>query len=95
MMPIDRSEYELPAAYPARFDEMSDAELEFRGWSRTDLIARWEKRLTDDLSTPAPGQVAPDFALERLSPSGQRSGEMLELSSLRGKPVGLIFGSYT
>lgn len=94
-MPIDRSEYELPTAYPARLDEMSDEELEFRGWNRQELIERWEKRLTQDLTTPAPGQNAPDFELELLGDTGKRSGDMLKLSSLRGKPVGLIFGSYT
>ena len=41
------------------------------------------------------GEVAPDFALERLSATGARNGNVLSLASLRGKPVGLIFGSYT
>ncbi len=42
------------------------------------------------VSTPAP-----DFELERLSPEGKRTGTPLRLSSLRGQPVALIFGSYT
>jgi hypothetical protein len=42
-----------------------------------------------------PGDMAPDFTLELLSPTGARTGEPLTLSSLRGKPMGLIFGSFT
>ena len=38
---------------------------------------------------------APDIELERLDAHGARSGEMVKLSSYFGRPVGLIFGSYT
>ena len=39
---------------------------------------------------PAVGSIAPDFELRRL-----RSDETLRLSSLRERPVALVFGSYT
>lgn len=39
---------------------------------------------------PAVGSVAPDFELR-----GLRSRETIRLSSLRERPVALIFGSYT
>ena len=39
--------------------------------------------------------MAPDFELERLSPEGRRTGQTFRLSSGRGRPVGLVFGSYT
>ena len=45
--------------------------------------------------TPAAGSEAPDFEIERLSDEGKRTGQTLRLRSLRGRPVGLIFGSYT
>jgi hypothetical protein len=41
------------------------------------------------------GAMAPDFELERLSPEGDRTGETTRVSSFRGRPVALAFGSYT
>lgn len=41
------------------------------------------------------GDVAPDFELERLDRSRKRTGDFVKLSSLRGRPVALAFGSYT
>ena len=56
-------------------------------------------RLAREEAAPDVGQPAPDFKLERLSPEGKRTGEMVSLSDSfspgRGRPVGLIFGSYT
>lgn len=47
----------------------------------------WKSARTGHLQ---PGDQAPDFTLPRLDHSGSTS-----LSSLRGRPVVLIFGSYT
>jgi hypothetical protein len=44
---------------------------------------------------PAVGSAAPDFELERLSAEGERTGETERLSAHRGRPVALVFGSYT
>lgn len=44
---------------------------------------------------PAVGTQAPDFELDVLDRDRQRTGERFRLSSWRGKPVGLIFGSWT
>lgn len=44
---------------------------------------------------PQPGAEAPDFELDVLTRERGRSGAKVRLSSLRGKPVGLVFGSYT
>ena len=41
------------------------------------------------------GAMAPDFELEQLSPEGDRTAEKTRLSSFRGQPVALAFGSYT
>jgi hypothetical protein len=57
-----------------------------------EVIARQAAR---EKNTPATGTRAPDFELERLDDQGQLSEETVRLSALRGRPVGLIFGSYT
>ncbi|HVB81553.1 MAG TPA: hypothetical protein VNE82_16600 [Candidatus Binataceae bacterium] len=44
---------------------------------------------------PQPGISAPDFEIEVLTRGRKSTGEQVRLSSLRGKPVGLIFGSYS
>ena len=52
-------------------------------------------RLAREAHAPEVGNIAPNFTAERLTASGKPTGEMLTLSSMLGKPVGLIFGSYT
>ncbi len=86
---------ELPKVLEDRINGISDEELEFRGRTRDGMRAGYERRLKADRHAPQPGQVAPDFTLELLSATGARTGEQLSLSSLRGKPAGLIFGSFT
>jgi hypothetical protein len=86
---------ELPKVLDDRINGISDAELDFRGWTRDGMRAGYQRRLEADRNSPHPGDVAPDFTLELLSAAGARTGEKLSLSSLRGKPVGLIFGSFT
>lgn len=44
---------------------------------------------------PKVGTEAPDFELDVLDRDRQRTGKKVRLSSLRGKPVAMIFGSYT
>jgi hypothetical protein len=53
------------------------------------------ERVERERSAPAIGSRAPDFTLERLAADGSRTGGMFTLSSLKGQPVGLVFGSYT
>ncbi len=53
------------------------------------------ERLAREHAAPGIGDPAPDFEIERLSAQGKRTGEMFRLSSRRGRPVGLVFGSYT
>ena len=86
---------ELPKLIAERLANISDEELEFRGWTREGFRQRWLDKVERDKDSPKIGDEAPDFELERLTPEGQRSGENLRLSSLRGRPVGLIFGSFT
>lgn len=57
-----------------------------------EISAQQEAR---DKLAPAVGTPAPDFELKRLDDKGVLTEETLRLSSLRGRPVGLVFGSYT
>lgn len=84
---------------PERFEKIiatiSEEELAHRGLNRTQFRARLQERVERDVHSPKVGQQAPESRLERLSPDGYRSGEFIDLSAYRGRPVGLIFGSYT
>lgn len=60
-----------------------------------DYEAMVRERALRDRSAPKVGEAAPEFEIERLTPEGKRTGETLRLSSTRGKPVALVFGSYT
>ena len=86
---------DLPQPVADRIASISDEELEFRGLTREGMRERFLDRMERDKHSPKVGEVAPDFELELLSPAGQRTDDRLSLSSLRGKPVGLIFGSFT
>ncbi|MCH8917427.1 MAG: hypothetical protein E2O90_07825 [Alphaproteobacteria bacterium] len=44
---------------------------------------------------PKVGDMAPDFTAEVLGAGRKRTGEFVTLSTLRGRPVALAFGSYT
>ena len=85
----------IPEILEDRIARMSDEELTFRGWTREGIREGFRQRLIEDLQSPQVGEIAPEFHLEQLSPGGERTGIFMTLSSLRGKPVGLIFGSYT
>ncbi len=85
----------MDTEFPKFYEDMSDAEIAFRGLTRAGLRKIWEQRVSRDRRSPQIGQQAPDFELELLGSDGRRTGEFMTLSSLRGKPVGLIFGSYT
>jgi len=44
---------------------------------------------------PQPSDMAPDFELDLLNKDRKRTGDTVRLTALRGKPVALMFGSYT
>ena len=60
-----------------------------------DYVAMRAERVERERGAPAIGSQAPDCTLERLAADGARTGETFTLSSLKGQPVGLVFGSYT
>lgn len=87
---------ELPQPFEQRVQNVGDEELAVRGQTRDELRAYYERRVLDDQAkSPAVGSEAPDVALEVLSADGKRTGESRSLSSFRGRPVGLVFGSFT
>ena len=47
------------------------------------------------IRVPQPGMIAPDFELDVVTSTRKPTGEKVCLSALRGRLVGLIFGSYT
>jgi len=57
-----------------------------------EVAAQMEER---EKRAPAPGSPAPDFALRRLGADRRPSAVRVRLSELRGRPVALVFGSYT
>ncbi len=54
--------------------------LKQRGISQEQLRSDFERRRKREEAAPKPGQPAPDFELELLSPEGQRTGEMRRLT---------------
>ena len=86
---------ELPKIFEDRIAAISDEELAFRGWTREGMRQRYLNRFEEDKKSPQVGEEAPDFELELLDETGKRTSELVSLSRLRGKPVALIFGSYT
>ena len=60
-----------------------------------ELEERYETSARRERAAPKPGDKAPVFTLELIDESGARTGEMRSLADHIGKPVALIFGSYT
>jgi hypothetical protein len=48
-----------------------------------------------EVNLPKVGDMAPDFRIERLDREKKRTEEYVQLSALRGRPVALLFGSFT
>lgn len=65
------------------------------GISKQEFDIYYAGRKQRHARTPQVGAPAPDFEIERLSPTGARTGEMFRLSSIKGLPVALVMGSYT
>ena len=80
---------------PEPMENLTDEEWGDAGFTRAQFEDRWRARLERDMFSPEIGSPAPDFILEVLTSEGKRSGEQFQLSSLFGRPIGLVFGSYT
>ena len=79
----------------AEVRQISDEALAELMISREDWTEMRLKRNVIEKNVPQVGDEAPDFNLEKLTFDGARTGEFVGLSTLRGKPVTLYFGSYT
>jgi hypothetical protein len=87
---------ELPEKFEAIVVNAKQEWLDTRGMTRDELRILIEGRVIRDKKiSPKVGDDAPDFEVELLDERGKRTGEMMQLSSQFGKPIGLIFGSYT
>lgn len=82
----------MPVPDPNTID---DSFLGFLGLSRAEYRDVHSAAQLREESAPGVGERAPDFTAERLDPGGQRTGVEVCLSDQRGRPVALIFGSYT
>jgi hypothetical protein len=77
------------------FEKLPDETFEKLGTTREKFFENRRLMEARDAKTPPAGVLAPDFETLRLSADGKRTGETLRLSSTRGRPVALVFGSYT
>ena len=86
-------------SYPADWRDIAPEK-----WSKMLLTpelysAMRAERLAREAAAPAERDLAPDFTSERLLGQGKRTGEMFgpshHFSQNGGRPVGLVFGSYT
>lgn len=84
----------LNTAY-AHPDEISDERWARLMMSRDEYTAMVRERAQRDRAAPAIGEAAPDFVAHRLAADGSMTGEQFRLSAALGRPVGLVFGSYT
>ena len=88
-MPIDPNTIILPP----KIAEAAEREWTKRSMTREDWMAELAGRMERAEQSPAPGEPALDFNLEKLTPEGSRSGNFIRLSSYQGTSVGLVFGS--
>jgi hypothetical protein len=85
---------------PAFTPETTPAErreiwLKITDMSEEDFDAMFAENKARQVNVPELGSEAPDFELDILDKVAGRLDKKIKLSSLQGKPVGLIFGSYT
>ena len=76
-------------------DDVVNRVVEMFGSSRQDLQARFDQGVLVEKNSPKPGTAAPDFQLELMDKAGNRTDDLVQLSTQLDKPVALIFGSYT
>lgn len=69
--------------------------LEISDITEDEFKAHMTRESARETMVPGVGADAPDFVADVLGPNRQRTGEQIRLSDLRGKPVGIAFGSFT
>ena len=69
--------------------------LEISDITEAEFDAHMAAEKAREASVPKVRGEAPDFTADVLDRQRKRTGEQVRLSDLRGRPVGLVFGSYT
>ena len=77
------------------FAEKKQVWLEISDMTEAEFDAMMAEEKGREPLVPQVGDIAPDFRAERLGEGRVRTGKYVTLSSLRGRPVALAFGSYT
>ena len=77
------------------FEERKRTWLKIQIIDKAKFDANWKFQSERQSGVPQPGDIAPDFELELLDKDLKRAGKTVQLSALKGKPVALMFGSYT
>ena len=86
---------DVQIAYPADWRTIPPEKWANMMMTPEQYNAMRDARVARERKAPRVGAPAPGFTLERLAADGSRTGETFTLSSVKGRPVGLIFGSYT
>jgi hypothetical protein len=76
-------------------EERKQSWLEISVINEEQFDAMREVQAKRQARVPQPGDDAPDFEIDVMDKARKRTGDTVRLSSLRGKPVALMFGSYT
>ena len=69
--------------------------LEISDITEEEFEAHMAEEKAREATVPKVGSEAPDFVADVLDRDRKRTGEQVRLSDLRGKPVGIVFGSFT
>lgn len=95
-MPDERyAHYKDFSSGPLSLEERKKIWIEISDLTEKEFDAMLAEEHGRHAHVPEIGAEAPDFEVERLTHDRKRSGEKIRLSSLRGRPVALAFGSYT
>ena len=85
---------DLPEGVP-NLENLTEEQWEQIGLTPQEYEENMAAMVEREKTAPAVGDIAPDFEINRLSAGGKSTDERVRLSDLRGRPVALIFGSYT
>ena len=77
------------------FEERKRTWLKIQIIDKAKFDANWKFQSQHQSRERQPGDIAPDFELELLDKDLKRAGKTVQLSAVKGKPVALMFGSYT
>lgn len=69
--------------------------LDISDISEEEFEAHMAEEKARETIVPKVGSLAPDFVADVLDRDRKRTGESVRLFDLQGKPVGIVFGSFT